>query len=332
MVVTLADIARRAGVAQSTASAVVNGKAAKLQIAKTTRERVLRACRELNYRPSSSARALATGKTFSIGLVCGGLHLPYFAELASRTMAEAEARGYRLLISTTQWSHEKELQGLDMLLGRQVDGVLLAVAALTPDTAEYQYVTQHRFPVVSFYRSPGIPTVMHDLRPGVTEAVDYLHRLGHRRAGIIAEDANPLKVAPFVERCEQLGLAASVRRATKEIADARAMARELAAEPDFPPVWLVGSDYLAAGVIRGFRDAGLDVPRDVGVIGCDDTPMAAYMHPPLTSVRQDTGPLAARAIDLLMELMDGREPQATPIALPTRLIIRESVLPAKKEC
>jgi len=124
MSITISDIARHVGVTKSTVSTVLNDSRSNIRVSEGTRTKVLAAAKELNYRPSFSARSLAKGRTFSIGMICGDIHSPHFSELASRAMQEVEARGYHLLLSVTQWiTMQNNLDCLETMINRGVDGI-----------------------------------------------------------------------------------------------------------------------------------------------------------------------------------------------------------------
>jgi LacI family transcriptional regulator len=182
MSVTLLDIAKQAGVSRATAGWVLSGRSKEFRISGETQERILKISRELNYRPSFSARALANGKTFSLGLICGDIHTPYYAELASKALHFADARGYHLLVSLTEWDFQKEVNCLEMFLGGKVDGVVMVAGGLQPGTPQYDYVVREKFPMVLINaRIEGLSNVYSDFQPGMDQAVRHLKSKGHRR-------------------------------------------------------------------------------------------------------------------------------------------------------
>jgi LacI family transcriptional regulator len=142
MAITISDIAKKAGVAVATVSMVLNRKSEKVGIARETREKVLDIARQMDYRPSFSARSLANGKTLSLGYLCGDIDTPYYSEVASKALHQADRKGYNLIISVTEWDFRKERRAMDMLLNGKVDGVLMAVRGLLPGTPEYETVVR----------------------------------------------------------------------------------------------------------------------------------------------------------------------------------------------
>lgn len=337
MSVTISDIAKRAGVSISTVSFVLNKQRRPVPISAKTREKVLTAAKDLNYRPSFVARSLAKGKTFSIGMICGDIHNPHFSEYATIALHEAEARGYHLLISLTEWKGaDRDLACLDSLLQRGVDGIIFMSPNLQPGMRQYDYILKEKFPIViGNYSIPKLSMVGSDWRNGFEEALDHLRNKGHRKIGITiftkmspVELRNYAKLNVFLDLCSQKGIEPEILSldclTTPGIEDAQTLAGNLASARPLPGAIIVTSDYLCMGFINGLRDAGLDVPRDIDVVGIDGTEMGKHFHPSLTSIAQDRRQLAVSAIERLLEMMDDRDSQPREILIPTKLIIRDS--------
>jgi len=329
---TIGDVARRSGVSASTVSAVINNNYARIRVSAKTRQKVLAAARRLDYRPSFSARALARGKTFSLGLVCGDIHTPFFSELASIALEESEARGYHLLTAVTRWDPQKELACVDTLLERKVDGFLMGPASLQPGTRQYDYIMKNRIPVVGLLPPvPGFPHVTSDWREGMEEAVRHLTGKGYDRIGFIdlpgiypVEPHRACKRSVFLETIGRVGAVSCEYNCVIDLHNNREIGRNLADLPDRPRAFIVGSDYMAMGLVRGFRDGGLDVPRDVAVVGMDGTAMGEFFHPPLTTIAQDIRQLVGRALELLVTMIEEKTLTDQEMWVPTRLIVRDS--------
>jgi len=327
--VTISDIAARVGVTKATVSLVLNGKASPVRISQRTRERVLSAARELNYRPSFPAKALAEGRTWSLGLVIGDVHTPHFSELASIALREASERGYHLLISVTEWDADKELECVDLLLQRGVDGILMCTGALAPGTRQYEYMVRHNFPVVLTEREdPVLPNIRVDWSSGMLEAIAHLTSRQRRRAAFVGQadvdKSTYLKHLGYLAACRAHRIEPIAYDCSVHIEDARQLGLRIGQEENPPQAVIVYSDYLAAGVIRGLRQAGRHIPDDVAVVGMDGTDMGAYGHLPLTSIATDRRQLAVRGVEMLLEMIDSGSIKTDQIVLPTKLIVRES--------
>ncbi len=331
MPITISDIAKRVGVDKSTVSLVLNQKKSSVKISAGTRQKVLEAVEELNYRPSFSARALAKGKTSSIGLVCGNIQSAHYSEFAAIALREAESRGYHLLISVTEWkTAQNNMECLESLLCRGVDGVI-SFGSLQSETKLYENIIREKFPMVTITDEvEGLSSVFSDWVPGMNAAMELLTAKGHRRVGYVRSKSTEMtrdrKPLAFLEACQRYGIQViNCDQPCSLPNEARQAGREFAHEPHRPSALVITSDQTASGFIRGLFDEGLNVPRDVAVIGIDGTDMGQYLHPALTSIAQDRENIMAKAMGLLMEKIKDRNIPSRRVLVPTRLIVRESV-------
>ncbi|NLX06264.1 MAG: LacI family transcriptional regulator [Phycisphaerae bacterium] len=336
MAATLAEIAKRVGVHQSTVSAVLNRSRATIRVSDQTRQRILAVARELQYRPSFSAQSLAKGRTNSLGMICGDIHSPHFSELASRAMQEAEARGYHLLLSVAQWiTQENNLGCLETLMGRGVDGVIAWGSGLSPQTPLYEQILRERFPLVLCSEQVGdLSSIDSDWHGGIGEAVEYLKRRGHDRVCFVGyrngwhdpqHSPDPKRPA-FIEACRRHAVEPREIYMTKlsDLEEAEAMGAAMADARPSETAFLVYSDYTAFGFCRGLLNRGVRVPQDVSVVGMDGTRMGQYYHPALTTIAQDRELIVAEAIDMTLRMIENQEEPGRRVILPTRLIVRES--------
>jgi DNA-binding LacI/PurR family transcriptional regulator len=340
--VTIADVARHAGVAKSTVSAVVRSSG---RVGAQTRERVLRATEELGYRPSRTAQALSLGATRSIGALYVGVQGRTWRETGDLFLGEAlhagaevaTNHGYHLSVLTT--TREAIGQGYlrRLLQERHVDGLLLLSYAQleAEDVAELQAA---RFPFVllgqTLVAQPA-PHVRLDNFRGAEMAVDYLVSLGHRRVAM---------VAPLPTKREWVARAAGFWAAAGRhgLADAWAasglvpevgvgagleVGRRLLSARRRPTAVFGFNDYTAIGVIRAARAEGLRVPEDLSVIGFDNHVGASISDPGLTTVDHRVGDMGAAAVELLLNLVAGCTDQRPEAVLEPTLVVRESCAP-----
>ncbi len=329
MAITLLDIAKQAGVSRATAGWVLSGRSKEFRISGETQERILKISRELNYRPSFSARALAKGKTFSLGLICGDIHTPYYAELASKTLHFADERGYHLVVSVTEWDFQKEVNCLEMFLGGKVDGVIMVAGGLQPGMPQYDYVVGQKFPLVlRNVKTEGLSSVCSDFQPGMDQAVGYLKSKGHRQILLLGYrypvPMTDYKQIAFERACRDQGMDFQVRLSSANLHEVRQIGRELAKESNRPTAVIAFSDYVATGLINGLRDGGARVPEDMAVVGIDGTEMGSFYYPPLTTIAVDIEGTAKKSIELLLQLVEDRSAGPQEIVMPTELIIRGS--------
>ncbi len=328
MSITISDIARRVGVDKSTVSLVLNQKKSTVKISKTTREKVLQAVAEMNYRPSFSARTLASGKTFSIGFQCGNIQNAFYSEMAQEAMKLVEKRGYHLLIAVTQWLTESnDLECLETLLGRGVEGVIFFGLALKPGTRMYDTVARDGFPLVSVSEwIEGVTCVGSDWQSGMDETVRFLKEKGHSRVGYFRGVAHPIqrdgKLAALKAACEREGTELVVYEINND--DFRDVSC-FVNDKNRTSALIIQSDFTAQAVITGLRKAGLEIPRDVAAVGIDGTRIGEWMHPELTSIGQDTERIMRTAVERIMTMIENKDTPCEHFEIPTRLIIRESV-------
>jgi DNA-binding LacI/PurR family transcriptional regulator len=332
---TSADVAARAGVSRTTVSFVLNGR--DVAISAATRERVIDAARQLGYHPHAPARQLAAGTSQTIGLVlrqspeqvAGDALL---AETLRGMTAAARRAGYRIIVEALE---PKGGRYADLLRSGRADG--LVVSGPRVDDPDLRDIVRDRFPVVLQGSLPGldVPSVDVDNVAGARRAVEYLISLGHRRIGCVTNA--PLAYTAARERLA--GYRAALDEANIEphpdwIVEAafdaqsghHAMAKLLdRAELD---AVFVASDVVAFGALGALRAAKRRVPHDISVVGFDDIPLAAFLDPPLTTIRLPAYELGRAVGTALLDRI------ATPAAprrtlLPTELVVRESTGPPR---
>jgi DNA-binding LacI/PurR family transcriptional regulator len=318
--VTSVDVARRAGVSQSTVSLVLSGKG-RGRISARTEEAVRAAAVELGYRPNVAARTLRTGVARTVGLVVPDITNPFFGPMLRGAQAAAMRAGYTVMLVDIARDRTWEAQSVEALLAGPSDGLLLFAAALPPGETR---------PAIAIERLPGeLPVVRLDVDDGIGQAVDHLLGLGHRRiAHLAAAFEAPtfeLREAGIRRRLAAAGLDdPPTVHARITIPHAAEAARELL-ESGATAV-LCDDDVLAAGVYVAARERGIRVPRDVSVVGFDDLAFAIALDPPLTTVAADAEQLGAVAFDALAAALAGDEPPADQV-LPVRLVVRGSTAP-----
>ncbi|MFF4584158.1 LacI family DNA-binding transcriptional regulator [Streptomyces sp. NPDC001388] len=329
---TMADVARQAGVSHQTVSRVLGDHP---NVRDETRARVLRAIEEMGYRRNSSARALATRRTRTLGVVASDTTL--FGPASTLFALEEAARAEGYLVSTVslrELTVEKLSEALDHLSEGGVEGVV----AIAPQRSAVDALAglRHPFPVVIVGSAPGvdIPSVSVDQRLGARLATGHLLAAGHRRVWHLAGP----------EDWQEAADRAAGWRATLEAAGVEP---PMLLRGDWSPLsgyragqelagWVgrgltavfVANDQMALGVLRALREAGVRTPQDVAVVGFDDIPESEFFAPPLTTVRQDFAAVGKQGIALLLELIEGRPPADTPrIAIEPQLVVRASTFP-----
>jgi len=331
-VANITDVAKLAGVSHQTVSRVLNDAA----VRPATRARVDAAIRELNYRPSSAARALVTRKSNAIGLIATGapLYGPSSTMLAFNEAARSA--GYQVTIaSMTSVDRAAMVSTVEVLLGQRVEALVLIVA----DVAAFDAIEglEIEVPLVTAESSgrEGFLSVSIDQFAGARLAVRHLVELGHRK---ILHVRGPVWSVDAAERergwrteLEDSGLPVALPLVGSWLADSGyAIGTELtrtgAVGARAATAVFSANDQMAIGLLHALADAGLRVPRDVSVVGFDDIPESVHYSPPLTTVRQDFADLGARMMETLLQVLDGRPP-LEPVHATPELIVRASTGP-----
>ena len=328
---TIADVANRSGVSTATVSRVLSGA---VPARAATRERVLTAARELDYRPSGIARALKRSETRTIGLLVTDIGNPFFPQIVRAVEDEAHLRGYGVVLCNAGDDPDRELAYLDVLLERRVDGLIVASARATRRHADR--LASVPMPVVLVNsdapagRLSGI-TVAHRL--GARLAADHLLALGHRRLAHIAAPsahaaAARLRHAGVTDALRGAGIDPSallVAEGDEHVDGGSRAAELLLAEGPGPTGIVCYNDLTAVGALRAIRAAGLRVPDDVSVVGFDDIELAAWTDPPLTTIRQPTDALGLWAVEHL--IVHGSAAKVERVVLEPELVVRSSTGP-----
>ena len=333
MAVRLKDIANDLGVSVVTVSKVLRNHT---DIGEETRKRVLARMKELNYRPNLAARALVTGRSFTMGLVVPGLVHSFFGEIAKGIATTIRASGYSLLISSSLEDPELERHEVDQLVARQVDALLLTSSEVDEHKAAYLATLQVPLILID-RRFPGLAThfIGIDDEAAGFVATEHLIERGCRRiAHITGPDRNTVRgrftvyqraldrhQLPF--RPDHVVLASAVDD-EGEHAGYGAMRDLLKLNPPPDGVYC-HNDPTALGAIRAILKSGLSVPQDIAVIGAGNLHYNDLLRVPLSSVDQQTAKIGEEAARLALRLVEARAPlPLETILLEPRLVVRAS--------
>ncbi len=323
---TIAEVAARAGVSTATVSRVLSGAANALP---ATRDRVLAAARELDYRPSGIARALKRRETRTLGLLVTDIGNPFYPLVARAVEAAADARGYGIVLANGGDDPERELRHLELLLERRVDGLIVASSRVTRRHAAWLRRLPIPIVLVNTTAGAGLPAVLTANRRGGRLAAGHLVALGHRRIGYIG--APPEHPASSLRRRGVLDALPPKARTTVVEGDG-GVEGGAAAVAELVRAGVTGivayNDLTAIGALRGLRRAGVAVPDRVSVVGFDDIEMAAWTDPPLTTIRQPTEELGRWAVERLVHTLRGGPPAPERHLAEPELVVRGSTAPA----
>jgi DNA-binding LacI/PurR family transcriptional regulator len=344
--IRLKDVAERAGVAVNTASTILNRRP-NSWASKETEARVFQAARELGYRPSKTARALRSGRYHTIGLLIQDLTNPFFSTLADELESAVEESGYDLLVENCRSSLVREKHLFSDLDDLEVDGNVLWLSDNEVFRPELAALSESHRPVVAL--GNGIPerpipvdAVLSDFTQGLSDAVNALCQLGHKRFAFLSAlaegQADGKRPRLFQEMLAARGIPAAnidILRTGHTVESAcETFAGFLRKRPERRPTALLAMNDLAAiGAMRAAIEAGMSIPGDLSIVGVDDVPLCSYLPISLSSIRQRfkmiTG-AAARLLISRIELPDGEELPPRQEVFPTIYTPRESVGPPKR--
>lgn len=304
---TIREVAQATGLSPAAVSYALRG----MQVSADTQERVRRAAAELGYEADPIARALASGKTGMIGLLCGSLGDLWQQALAVGIGRSLLARDRYALIVDAAGDPARELDLARQLRDQRVDGLI--VQPLDPSAALWAELAE-QLPVVAIGDSlRGAQTageVVFDNRRGVTLALEHLHRLGHRHIAVLtftreSTPDRPAEVHVSAE-AERLGLDVEIVTAPHALDPATEVAREVLSRTDRPTAMFCFADSIAYGAYAATSALGLDIPGDVSIAGYDDHPMSRLIRPALTTVDWDIDRIITSAARLVAGAADGK--------------------------
>lgn len=315
---TIKDIAKALGLSTSTVSRALRDSH---EISEETKKQVLKYAAQINYRPNPIALSLKEKRSRSIGVIVTEIANSFFSQAINGIESVAKERGYNVIISQSHESFEKEVQTLNYLASRSVDGLLISVSAATKDLEHLRALHDRGFPIVFFDRIvEDIQThkvVIENFR-GAYDATMHLLQNGYRNIACITGSENLSisreRIAGYVEAlahkhikpskslikyCPNGGMVLS------EVEQAVTQLLKLRPRPD--AIFTTG-DKLTTGCLRVLHGRNLSIPKDIALVGFSNSDLIELMNPPLTVVRQPAFEMGEVATDLLLQLIESKRP------------------------
>lgn len=326
--VTMADVAREAGVSLMTVSRALNDKDG---ISETTRMRIHEVIDRLGYRPSGIARGLVTKRTGTIGLVVPDSSNPYFSEVARGVEHAAYSQEYNVFLCNTEEDIEREKTVLYSLAERQVDGLIICSSRLDQDDlrTSLSYFSAQVLVNRTLENSSAV-SLLSDDKNGVRAAVQHLLQRGHRHIGMLAGPERSfngrVRLKAFLDTLHDAGTPCApdcIQNCAPMVDASRQAAAELMTRQPELTALVCFNDLVAVGALKACEQLGRSVPGDMAIIGFDDIPLASLVTPPLTTVhvpRYELGQLAAKT---LLAQING-EKFINDCVLPVKFVIRGS--------
>ncbi|WP_460772021.1 LacI family DNA-binding transcriptional regulator [Microbacterium sp. GXF7504] len=325
---SIRDVARLAGVSHQTVSRVINNHPS---IRPETKDRVLQVMNDLSYRPNRAARALVTSRSQTIGILSSSSTQYGPASSIAAIEAAARARGYWVSTANIEPREPESIAaGIAHLMAQSVEGLVV----IAPQVRVFRALASQQLDVPYVTLQSTVLDEQHTLSvdqvAGARLATRHLISHGHRGIYHLAGPQDWIEAEARMRGfLEEMG-AHDIPTTAPILGDWTAefgyyAGRELLRVRDFTAVFS-SNDQMALGLMHAIRDEGLDVPRDISVVGFDDVPEAAHYWPPLTTVRQDFTELGRRCVALLLGPEDGADP--VPGTIAPELIVRGSTAPA----
>jgi DNA-binding LacI/PurR family transcriptional regulator len=331
--VTSQQVAKHAGVSRTTVSFILNDVPG-VKFPQETKDRVLQAAEELGYVPDAAARTLASGKTYTVGLVlCQAEHLKVDSFISQAIYGLNEVcnrQGFRLLIeSAADIDQTGAYQNL--VRAKKIDG-LVVINSRIDDKQLYQIIDDG-FPtvLVGSVRHPKEYSVVHESRS--EQAVNHLIALGHKRIAHITlaplsdHSVSYARLLHYRRALNKAGIQSTdelVRFGNYSAESGFTAVQDLLRKKPYPTAVFAGNDTVAIGVMAAVQQKGLRIPEDIAVVGYDDIPIAAYTSPPLTTVRVPAVEPGRIAGEMVIALLRGEKPEQRVVRLESEVVVRES--------
>ena len=327
---TMKDVAKAAGVSVATVSAARSGAA---YVSPKLKAQVEAAIAALGYEPNANASSLKRGRTSLIGLIVPDITNPFFTEFVHHVQRGARQAGYPVLLGVSDEDPIREADTLRLMRAHQAAGTILCPAGATVDDSALT-ANAGRMKVVCVYSvSPetACDAVVLDNRKAAALAVSHILDLGHRAIATIAgpqqKFAGRERLDGFVDTLAERGFAADpayIRYGNFRQDDAYEACLDLLAMPKRPTAIFVANNHMLIGVMQAVTAAGLNVPRDISIVGIDDFPWAAAFVPTLTTIRQPIEAMARSALSYLLDRIEGGDSSPRRRVLTPELVIRHS--------
>jgi DNA-binding LacI/PurR family transcriptional regulator len=330
--VTLKTIGERLGLTPGTVSAALNNSAAARSIPEHTKQRILQAARELNYRPNFFARTLRLKRTFTIGVIASQIGDDYGSQVINGIEHYLQQRNFFFL--TVVHRHDPRLMASysQLLLSRGVEGLI------TVDTSVTETPSVPTVAVAGHQLVAGVTNIILDHKKAVRLALEHLKNLGHEKIAFLKgqpfSSDSASRWSAVCEVCKELGieiraeLTAQLEGTDSTPGIGYPVGKKLLERRRPFTALFAYNDISAIGCIWAFREAGLRVPEDISVVGFDDIPGAAFANPALSTVRQPLIRMGQIAAQALVDQIEGKGEYLPEIAVEAEFVARASTGPA----
>lgn len=327
---TIKDVAKLAGVSASTVSRALSNK---VFVEDDTKTKVLHAVKELNYKPNFLAKGLKDGRTNTFGLLLPDLENLFYPKIMKSIEKYALENGYHIILCNTNESKLQEIQYLEMLKDRYVDGIIVI-----PASDEIDHILRLRednvpFVFVNRYFPGDVNCITNDNRYGAYLMIKYLIENGHKKISCVLRSFSPQIYKERYEGCMDAFKECGIKDYEQytmydlnSIGDVYKRTKEILNRTDRPTAFFSSTDMLSIGIYSGIHDSNLKIPHDVSVVGYDNIHIAQHMIPPLTTLAAPVDEIGKVTIqNLLKQIKQKKQMKAQKKVLKGSVIIRNSV-------
>jgi LacI family transcriptional regulator len=328
--IRIKDIAAMAGVSTATVSHVINNTRF---VSDEVKRKVLAAIESQGYTPNIHARNLASGQSRTLGLIISDITNPFFPDLVKSIQEKAQEQGYEVLVFNTNYDPQRDVSCVQRLLEMQVRGVMVMTSEL--DVSVIERLSSRKVAVVFLdigKAGPHTSNIRVRYEKGIQQAVEHLLNLGHRQIAFISGPAH-IKSAQ-IRRMAFLKVMKKYRSSLHtepvihdgdfKLESGQRAVRELLALKHRPTAILAANDMMAMGALRELKRAGLEVPADVSVIGCDNNWVTTLTDPELTTIVIPRAEIGQAAVALVLDTISADDRLGCEIKIRTQLIVRKS--------
>jgi DNA-binding LacI/PurR family transcriptional regulator len=329
-------VAKIAGVSSATVSRVINGSSL---VTAGTAARVQRIIDDLQFVPDNNATALRSGSSGTYGLLIPDITNPFFPEFMKSLEALVVEHDRELLVATIDFHHHgKMVQSVRRMLTRRVNGVVLMGSEI--ETEPFEALIKNRIPLVTMDRKKvgnGLSDITTDYSTAMSQAVQHLKSLGHRKIGFIGGfeglGTSTLRMGGFIAAMANHGLTVReefIRHGDYRIPGGEAAMADLLIRKNRPTAILTANDMTAIGALRALRDRGWGVPKEMSIVGLDDIELSDIVYPPLTTLHTSRTELARLVFASLEHANKDKPIRGRQYTIQAKLVIRKSTGPVMR--
>ena len=320
-------LASKAGVSVNTASRAINGKP---DINPLTKEKILNIAKEIGYIRNAAAVALRTQKTKTLGVIIADNNNPFYAEVLSGIEAEAKANHYHIILANTRRNYQEEENSIDLLLAKQVDGLLIAPVQEKDEDIHKLISSSVPFVIVGRdYENISVDTVSNNELKGGYIATEYLIKKGYRKISFIGgysyKSSARKRLEGYKQALKDYGISVDdnlISIGDIDMKDGYKSTKNMFDQGiDFQAVFAY-NDMMAFGAIKAIKERGLKIPEEIGVVGYDNILFSSLVSPPLTTVNLQKEELGKESVKLLLKKINGHHKKNKKVVLDVDLVIR----------